>query len=523
MSDRISEAERAIRHKLMTDFRFYAYNCLKIRTKNMGLTKFRLNKAQLYMHDLLQKQKKSLNKVRAMSLKGRQLGISTYVAARYYELVTTHFGQQAFILTHSLSATNNLFRIPQRFHENAPLLVKPQVSTNNTKSLIFGGLDSGYSVGTAETKNIGRSATIQLFHGSEVAFWRNAAEHVTGIMQAIPSEGSEVIIESTANGVGNYFHEMWQKSVRGETEFLPIFLPWFWETGYQLVPPQGFTLTGHEKRLQSMYNLTEQQLAWRRGKIAEMSIGNHDGEKMFAQEFPCNADEAFVVSTDDVFIRSDIVMHARKFKAEKFGALVMGVDPARFGDDRTSIIFRQGRHAFDLKSYSKKDTMEVTGIVHTLIQERRPFRVFVDLGGLGAGIVDRLYELGHRDTVVGINSGAVALNQEKYSNKRAEMWGVGKEWFEEFLVQIPDSDSLHADLCGIKYTYDSNGRLVMEKKSDMKKRGLRSPDEADALLLTFAMPVSLNMLNETSSQQVLQDLARDLANKSNARNNSYRM
>jgi hypothetical protein len=89
-----------------------------------------------------------------------------------------------------------------------------------------------------------------------------------------------------------------------------------------------------------------------------------------------------------------------------------------------------------------------------------------------------------------VNAGSKPLDGKRYLNKRAEMWALCRDWINELPSQIPDVDSLHADLCGIKYSFDSNSRLVMERKEDMKKRGVRSSDEADALCLTFALPVS---------------------------------
>jgi hypothetical protein len=134
--------------------------------------------------------------------------------------------------------------------------------------------------------------------------------------------------------------------------------------------------------------------------------------------------------------------------------------------------------------------MELTGIVNKIICDEKPFRVFVDVGGLGAGVVDRLKELGHKDIIVAVNAGSSPLDAKKYNNKRSEMWGEMKQWLMQEPCQIPDDDSLHADLCGIRYKIDSNSRLVMEQKSEMKKRGIRSPDEADALALTFSRPVA---------------------------------
>lgn len=493
--------EKAIRQRLKDDFIHYSAKCLKIRTKSGAVEPFTLNKAQMHIHAELEKQKGETGKVRALILKGRQQGCSTYVGGRYYHQVTHRRGTQAFILTHALDATQNLYKMAHRYYENTPTPVKPEVSTSNSKELIFGILDSGYKLGTAENKAVGRSATIQLLHGSEVAFWANASEHAKGIMQAVPSEpGTEIILESTANGLGNFFHQQWQQAEGGLSDFRAIFVPWYWQDEYMRPVDVEFKTSFQEDELKKLYSLSDAQINWRRYKIAELSVTGQDGEKAFRQEYPCTPNEAFVTTGEDTYIQPDIVMRARKCEAEKIGALVIGVDPARFGDDRTCIVSRQGRVAFDLQSYSKKDTMEVVGICHGIIESKKPVKMFIDIGGLGAGIVDRLHELGHRDIVVGINAGSTPLSGRVYSNKRAEMWGLLNQWLHDEPCQVPDNDALHADICGIRYKIDSNSRLVMEQKVEMKKRGIRSPDSADALCLTFALPVTALDYNVTKGK-----------------------
>jgi len=510
----MTEDEIKTRQLLKDNFIHYASRCLKIRTKQGEIAPFILNKAQEYIHQKLEEQRLQTGKVRALILKGRQQGCSTYVGGRFYHKTTHNKGTQCFILTHALDATNNLFKMAQRFYQNTPNLVQPDISTNNSKELIFGRLDSGYKLGTAENKAVGRSSTIQLFHGSEIAFWANAQEHTKGILQAVPdATGTEIILESTANGVGNYFHQMWQKAESGMSDFIAVFVPWFWQDEYKRSVPPDFKPNHIELRLIEAYRLTLEQIAWRRFKITDLSVNGQDGEKSFCQEYPCNPNEAFQLKGENSFIDSSTVMRARKGEAEKYGPLIMGVDPARFGDDRTSIIFRQGRVAFGLQSYTKKDTMGVTGIVHSLIEQYRPLKVFVDVGGLGAGVVDRLNELGHKEAVVAVNAGSKSLDDQKYSNKRAEMWGKCANWLEDIPVQIPDTDSLHADLCGIRYSFDSNSRLVMEKKEDMKKRGIRSSDEADALCLTFAYPVTAFREQPNPNAPILKSLAQDFNTK----------
>ena len=95
----------------------------------------------------------------------------------------------------------------ERFHKNCPEPVRPHTGKSNTKELAFDLLDSGYKVGTAGTEGVGRSDTVQFFHGSEVAYWKNADQHMSGILQAVPNEpGTEIILESTANGLGGLFY-----------------------------------------------------------------------------------------------------------------------------------------------------------------------------------------------------------------------------------------------------------------------------------------------------------------------------
>ena len=511
----MSEADKNIRQRLKDDFIHYAAKCLRVRSKDGTIEPFIFNRVQRYAHDLIEKQKGQTGKVRVLILKGRQQGCSTYVGGRFYHRTSHSFGCQAFILTHALDATSNLYKMAQRFHANTPVAVRPQVSTNNSKELIFGKLDSGYKVGTAENKSVGRSSTIQLFHGSEVAFWSNCSEHAKGILQAIPdAPGTEVILESTANGVSNYFHEAWQKAEAGLSEYIAIFLPWYWQEEYIRSVDEEFTPTPEELELIELYGLTNEQLAWRRNKIVELSVAGVDGEKSFKQEYPCNSTEAFQLTGEDSYIDSALVSHARKCEAEPYGPLILAVDPARFGDDRTSIIRRRGRVAYGLESYIKRDTMEVVGIVNKIIQDESPSKVMVDVGGLGAGVVDRLHELGHGDIVVAVNAGSKPYDATKYYNKRSEMWGLLREWLTESPCKVPDSNSLHADLCGLKYKVDSNSRLRIESKEDAKKRGIRSPDEADALCLTFALP-STALTTETTQRNVTKKLAQNFRTQLN--------
>jgi len=162
------------RLRLRDDFDFYARNCLYIRSKSGEVKNFQMNRAQRYVHACLERQREETGKVRAIILKGRQQGVSTYTEARFYWKVTHKAGVRAYILTHENEATANLFEMAETYHKNAPEFVKPSTGAANAKELHFDVLGSGYKVGTAGNKSVGRGSTIQYFHGSEVGYWPNA-------------------------------------------------------------------------------------------------------------------------------------------------------------------------------------------------------------------------------------------------------------------------------------------------------------------------------------------------------------
>ena len=497
--DELSDTDRA-RLALARDFPLYARTCLTIRTKSGAENPLALNRAQQYIHDRLEEQRAKTGRVRALILKGRQQGCSTLIAGRFYHRTTMSRGVRTFILTHEDAATQNLFEMVNRYHDNCPEMVRPSTQAANAKELSFGEIDSGYKVGTAGTKGVGRSSTIQLFHGSEVAFWPNADTHAAGVLQAVPLElGTEIILESTANGLGNLFHAMWQEAERGVGEYMAVFVPWYWQDEYRRPTPEGFQLDDEERAYASMYGLDLEQMAWRRAKIVELKDAN-----LFKQEYPATAAEAFQNSGHDSFIKPAAVAQARKATCEESGPLVIGVDPARFGDDATAMARRRGRvvtMSKDDRRY-KLSTMEVAGWCKLVLDTEKPARMFIDVGGLGAGIYDRLVEMGYGETVRAVNFGSKPFEPPKRDkdgklvgggplNRRAEMWMASRDWLnQEGGARIPDDDALQSDACGPGYKYNSDAQVQLESKEDMRKRGAPSPDGWDAIALTFAEPVA---------------------------------
>lgn len=493
----LSDAQRGKLRRLAADFEFFAPNCLKVLDKNGDIVPFRMNKAQRYVHNRIDQQLFEDNQVRALVLKGRQQGISTYTEGRFYWKAQRR-GNRAFILTHLAEATDNLFTMVARYHAKMPDAMRPATERDSAKELKFTGLDSGYKVSTAGSKGTGRSATFKLFHGSEVAFWPNAAEHAAGALQTVGrNNGSEVIFESTANGMSGYFYDKWQQAEAGIGEFIAIFVPWYWQDEYTAKAPSDWIPQGEEADRADWFKLTREQSYWYHLKNIE--LGGEPGIicALLKQEYPCTAAEAFQVTGRDTLITAETIMAARKADVEANGVRVMGVDPARFGDDRTSLIDRKGRKAYGLTSLNGLRTTEVADRVARRIrmaeEEGDPYgAVFVDEVGLGAGVVDNLIDLGFGSIIIPVNAGSAASDPEKYLNKRAEMWDEMAEWLKgELQAQLPDSDTLHADLMGPGYSYNMRQQMVLQTKEQMRKEGIRSPDEAEALALTFAYPVNV--------------------------------
>lgn len=193
------------------------------------------------------------------------------------------------------------------------------------------------------------------------------------------------------------------------------------------------------------------------------------------------------------FIPTDIIEQAAKredFK-DTNAPIVVGVDVARFGDDASVIYIRQGRDGrkYGYKMYRELDSIQLAGHVAEVIDTHNPKKVFVDgTGGYGSGVVDQLIASGYGRVVEDIQFGSKAINADIYYNKRAEIYGEMKKWLEGAI--IPDDQMLIDDLSAVQYGFAKENKIQLEKKEDMKKRGLASPDVADALALTFSFPVS---------------------------------
>ena len=312
--------------KCHNDRPWYIENFLKIRDKKSQLIPFKLNNGQLIVLDLIKKCEETGKLKRFIVLKARQMGMSTLFEGLIFHDTSTNQFKNSMIIAHEDKATQNLFSMSKLYWDELPEVIKPMVKYSNEKALTFEnpsndagekkknpGLRSKITVATAGTAEAGRSATIHNLHASEVAFFADAKTTMLGLLQSIPDEmNTLVVLESTANGVGDYFHDMWQKATKGENEFIPVFLPWFIDPGYtrpfrtdaereQLISEvhaktkdiSGNIVNTYEHDLMVKNNLTYEQLNWRRYTIANKCQGD---ELLFMQEYPSTAEEAFISS-----------------------------------------------------------------------------------------------------------------------------------------------------------------------------------------------------------------------------------
>lgn len=495
LAERIASYEETDR-LLRSDLRRYCSNLVMIQDKAGNIVPFQWRRAQVELHKRIERQLDARGLVRTIVLKARRLGISTYVGARFYHNATLNLGRNAFILTHEDKSTKELFDLVKLIHERMPDDYRPDTVAANENELAFGGgMNGGYRVGTAKNiTGLGRGMTLQLFHGSEVGFWAHAQKHAAGIMKAVSLvPGTEMILESTANGVGGLFYDQWILAEKGLSDYIPIFLPWYIDPDNVRELPANFDPSDEEEQYQRIYKLSDEQLCW--AHFENVAVGGQPGIfcPMFRQENPATAAEAFQTTGSNSFLPSEAILRARRLelqpKSYKHLPRVLGVDVARGGADQTRIVDRQGRKAgrIDEKMHSD-DLVQIAHRVATILRDNADIRrAFIDVTGVGAGVYDTLRNNGFNSRVVAVNYGSQAQEPGKYVNRRAEMWGRMKEWFlDPGGADIPDDDEWQRHIAAPGYKYDANSRLQLEKKEDIKKRVGLSPDVGDALAQTFA-------------------------------------
>ena len=403
----------------------YIESCLKIKTKSGTVVPFRLNDAQRKLYAVAKRQQDAGKPVRLIILKARQLGFSTLTEGLIFHACATRKNVNALIVAHREDATANLFRMSKLFYDELPAPVKPMLRASNAQELVFEnpsklrserearpGLRSRIRCATAGGRGIGRSDTLQCVHLSEYAFWPDGADGkastLAGILQAVPSlPGTMVVIESTANGFED-FKERWDAAVAGENDFEPVFFAWFENPDYSMPVVPGTEWTPEERDLKAAYQLTDEQLQWRRWCIANNCGGSLD---MFRQEYPSSPGEAFLHSGTGVFDNEQIVLRLERLPS-----------PA-------------GRGEFTDSEWTESETGAIT--LYELPEEGVPYVLGGDTAGEGSDYFTAI--------VINNVSGRIAAKlRQKYSEPEyvRQIYALGR-LYNDALVAIETNFSTY--------------------------------------------------------------------------------
>jgi hypothetical protein len=350
------------------DFENHGVFCsesLRIRDKRGVSVDFHLQPAQVGLDAVIARQRAAGKPVRIIVLKARQVMISAGTAAEFFHTTAFVPGQKALVVSHEASSTQNLHSYYKQLDDGYKpfrgLVQKLSTVSDNDNTLEWEG--GGYvKVATANNLKTGRSFSLRFLHLSEFAFWRDAKTLMTGLMQAVPDDpDTAVIIESTANGVGGEFYRLWREASdpNVESEWIAYFFAWWQHPEYSKEPPDPAAfqaaLTGEEEALAARYNLTLQQLYWRRWAIANKCQGSPE---VFKQEYPGNPDEAFLFSGRPRFSHA----HLARMPVDETGGTVGELQEIALGPRQVLRFFPQERGAMNVYALPKPNHQYVIGV-----------------------------------------------------------------------------------------------------------------------------------------------------------------
>lgn len=285
---------------------------LSIIDTRARLIPFRLNWAQRRYLLEMQRQYDQRKIIRCIVLKARQIGISTLTEGVMFLWCFMHDNMAGLVIAHENDSAQHLLGMTQTYWETYPFYSLYTEKYKSRNELAWQQSKSSMKVSTAKNVNTGRSKTLHMVHASEVAFWDKAAQTMGGLDQAFHFEPNTIgVLESTANGVGGYFHDQWFAAEANETEYTPLFFPWFHHPQYtfsyinrtiQSIPPTLDSLDEEERVLRKL-RVDDDHLLWRRWAIRNLA---QNDLAWFHQEYPSTPEEAFVATGYNVYPLSDL-------------------------------------------------------------------------------------------------------------------------------------------------------------------------------------------------------------------------
>jgi phage terminase large subunit len=341
-----------------------------------------------------------------------------------------------------------------KWHRQLPEALKAMIEVQAERVVVVQDLEGAFAVRRTASKD--NPEALQGFHAEHLLFLLDEASGIPDVvfevgMGALSTPGAKVVMAGNPTRASGVFYDT-HHSLRS-----------LWHTMHVscLDVPRA---QGHIEDIRAKYG--QGSNAWRVRVLGE-----------------------FPTADDETVIPLELVLSAVERRVSTLSYYpVWGVDVARYGDDRTALAKRQANKLLEpIRWWHSTDLMATVGRIKTEYEEThydmRPWAILIDVVGLGAGVFDRCKELG---LPVNINVGEAASTRENCMRLRDELWLKGREWFQDKMSSMPQDDALIAELTAPTYTFSSTGKMVVESKADMKKRGMRSPDLADAFLLTFA-------------------------------------
>lgn len=500
-----TEQEIDVGLEVITDHKQFCSNVLRIGSKSGKVIPLIHKKAQRELLKMRERQLKETGIVRIIIVKARRQGISTEVAAiGYNNALNADLSDDkysVFILAHREDTCLKLFDIVNTFHKHSSDF-QPTLKSCSKTEMIFANSGSSYSTGTAgkdlkTASDIGRGMTNHFLHISELAHIKNAEELASGLLETVDyCPGTEIYLETTAKGEGNYFHNQYLLAKKGETEFEAFFAPWFWDEDCQKDVPEGFKLTEEERAYKEIYGLNNRQMAWKRNKEKVQGKTEKEGKMKFKQEYPANDVEAFQFSATESFLPVDSVIRSTQtpgYKSE--GAIIAGYDPSECtGNDEDAFIYRQEFNAWGLEYKRFDGYPQQVDYIKTKLDKKMPYidLLVIDAGGGGRQIYQTLLSDGYGDRVRLVDYGATADDPLKFKNRKAEMsFRLREMLFNNDMplsIQVDESAKLKSEMIieGSNGFEALDGKLEMEKKASLISRGHKSPNGYDALRQTFA-------------------------------------
>jgi phage terminase large subunit len=342
-----------------------------------------------------------------------------------------------------------------KWHRQLPQALKAMIDVQAERIVVVQDPESAFAVRRTASKD--NPEALQGFHAEHLLFLIDEASGIPDVvfevgMGALSTPGAKVLMAGNPTRTSGFFYDT-HHSLRNR-----------WHTMHVscLHVPRA---QGHIEDIKAKYG--DNSNAWRVRVLGE-----------------------FPTADDETVIPLELVLSAvgRNVATLEYYP-VWGVDVARFGDDRTAIAKRQANRLLEpIKSWHGQDLMATAGKIKAEYEathyNMRPSEILIDAIGLGAGVHDRCKELGL--PVRAVNVGEAAASRDNCMRLRDELWFKGREWFQDRACSMPQDDALIAELTAPTYSFTSTGKMVVECNADMKKRGVRSPDLADAFLLTFA-------------------------------------